>query len=194
MTATLDVVVLAGGSSRRMGRDKACLSLEGQRLVDRMAARMDTIAGQVLVASGARSLGRDDEVPDAPDCRGPLAGVVAALRASRADLLGVVPVDAPHTDPRVVARLAALCVAHDRAASVVVADGRVQALHVVIAATAAPAIEARVAAGERSLRRLLAWLDAERVDVDGWGDLDADGAMARDWDRPEDLPDQLRPR
>lgn len=194
MTGTLDIVVLAGGASRRMGSDKAVLTWEGQRLVDRMADRMGTVARRVLVASGARSLGRDDEVRDAPGHSGPLAGVLAALRASDAELVGIVPVDAPHTDPRILDRLAELCEQHHRAAAVVVTDGHVQSLHAVVATAAVPAIEARVAAGERSFRRLLSWLDALHVDVDGWGDLDADGAMARDWDRPEDVPDDARPR
>lgn len=183
-----DAVVLAGGASRRMGRDKATLEVDGERLVDRAVARLSTVADHVLVASGGRSLGRDDEVPDAPDCTGPLAGIVAALRRTDADLLAVVPVDAPDTDPRLVARLADLCRASGRAACVVHADGHVQALHAVIDRSALPAVEARVAAGERSPRGLLAWLDARCVDADGWADLDAAGRSVRDWDSPADLP------
>lgn len=185
---TLDAVVLAGGASRRMGRDKALIELDGQRLVDRAVERMATVADHVLVASGGRSLGRHDEVADAPDCDGPLAGILAALRRTESDVLAIVPVDAPDTDPRVVARLAALCHASGRAACVVHADGHVQALHAVIARSARPAVEARVAAGERSPRGLLAWLDARCVDVDGWGDLDAAGRSVRDWDAPDDVP------
>lgn len=192
MSARLDVVVLAGGGSRRMGRDKALLRLDGDRLVDRMADRMGAVAGRVFVASGARPLGRGDEVADAAGCGGPLAGVLAVLRVSQADLIGVVPVDAPYTDPRVLVRLAELCDDHGRAAAVATVDGHVQALHAVLATDAAAAVEARVAAGERSPRRLLGWLDALRVDVQGWGDLDRDGALARDWDRPADLPVGLR--
>lgn len=184
----LDAVVLAGGASRRMGRDKALLELDGQRLVDRAVTRLATVADHVLVASGARSLGRDDEVPDAPDCTGPLAGILAALRRTEADLLAVVPVDAPDIDPRVMARLAALCRTSGRAACVLHADGHVQALHAVIASAARPAVEARVAAGERSPRGLLAWLDARCVDADGWSDLDATGRTIRDWDAPDDVP------
>lgn len=185
---SLDAVVLAGGASRRMGQDKAVLEVDGQRLVDLAVARMATVADHVLVASGGRSLGHADEVPDAPDCTGPLAGILAALRRTEADVLAIVPVDAPHTDPRVVARLAELCGTSGRAACVMHADGHVQALHAVIARGALPAVEARVAAGERSPRGLLAWLDARRVDVDGWGDLDGAGRTVQDWDSPADVP------
>lgn len=189
---SLDVVVLAGGASRRMGRDKATLVVDGQRLVDLMAERMAAVADRVLVASGTRSLGRHDEVADAVGCTGPLAGVLAALRQDGAALLGIVPVDAPETDPRLVHRLAVLCQQGRRSAAVATTDGHVQALHAVIAREATPAIESRVAAGERSPRALLAWLDARLVDVDGWGDLDEEGRFALDWDRPEDLPPHLR--
>lgn len=190
---SLDVVVLAGGASRRMGRDKAVLVVDGERLVDRMVGRMATVGDRVMVASGPRPLGRADEVADAPGCTGPLAGILGALRQDGAGLLGIVPVDAPLTDPRLLHRLAVLCQQGRRSAAVATADGHVQALHAVIARDATPAIEARVAAGERSPRALLGWLDARLVDVDGWGDLDEDGRFARDWDRPEDLPRHLRP-
>ena len=188
MIGRIDVVVLAGGASRRMGRDKALLEVDGQRLVDRVVERLAPVADHVWVARGDRPLGRADELADAPECSGPLAGVLAALRASDAELLAVVPVDAPDPDPALVDRLAQHCRAGGRAAAVAITDGHVQALHAVIASVATGAVEARVAAGERSPRRLLAWLDAARVDVDGWGDLDATAAWATDWDRPEDVP------
>lgn len=188
MTGALDVVVLAGGAARRMGHDKATLVLDGRRLVDHVADRMATVADHVIVASGPRSLGRDDEVPDAPDVAGPLAGVVAALRVSSARMLAIVPVDAPDTDPALLARLASWCADQGRAAAVAVTGERVQALHAVIAVAARDAVEARVADGERSPRGLLAWLDAARMGVDGWGDLDPAAIFADDWDRPEDLP------
>ena len=193
MTGPFDVVVLAGGASRRMGHDKAVLHVAGERLVDQVADRMSRVAARVLVASGPRPLGRDDEVADAPGCPGPLGGVLGALGEAGADLLGIVPVDAPDTDPLVMARLADLCRRSGRAAAVVVADGHVQALHAVVARAARPMIRARVVAGERSPRRLWAWVDALRVDADGWVDLDPSGRLARDWDRPGDLPPGVRP-
>lgn len=190
---TLDVVVLAGGASRRMGRDKAVLPVGGQRLVDRVAERWAGTAGRVMVASGRRPLGRDDELADARGCTGPLAGILAAVRVSEADQLAIVPVDAPDTDPRLLERLGALCDRGGRTAAVAVVDGHVQALHAVLSRHAAPAVEVRVAAGERSPRGLLAWLDALVIDVDGWGHIDPAGRFAWDWDRPEDLPPHVRP-
>ena len=190
VTGRLDGVVLAGGASRRMGRDKARLRLGGQRLVDRAVERLATVADRVVVAPGPRSLGCEHEVADVADVTGPLAGLLAGLRTTRAPVVVAVPVDAPHTSPRLLVRLATLCVARDRAAAVAVADDRVQALHVAVQRTAVPAIESRVAAGEVSPRRLLGWLDALRVDRDGWADDDS-GAFAGDWDEPADLPDDV---
>lgn len=194
MSHGLDVVVLAGGSSRRMGSDKAVLEVDGVRLVDVVASAMAGIADRVVVASGRRSLGCGDEVADPDGWTGPLGGIVAALRATAGDHLGVVPVDAPGTDPRLLRRLATLCADHGRAAAVATSDGHLQALHAVVTRRAAAAVEARVAAGERSPRQLWAWLDALVVDVDGWGDLDPTGRLGHDWDRPEDLPEGVRPR
>lgn len=189
---TVAAVVLAGGASRRMGRDKAVLEVDGERLVDLVADRLASVVDQVVVASGSRPLGRDDEVADAPDTSGPLAGLVAGLRAASASVVVVVPVDAPRTGPELLLRLARVCLELDRSAAVAVADGHVQALHAAFHREALPAIESRVAAGEWSPRRLLGWLDAVRLDHDGWADLDPTGGFARDWDRPADLPPGVR--
>ncbi len=176
-----------------MGRDKAVLPLDGQRLVDRVAGDWSGLAQRVMVASGPRPLGHPDEVGDVAGYTGPLAGILGALRAGGAEQLAILPVDAPETDPRVLQRLGALCERHGRAAAVAVVDGHVQALHAVLARAAADAIEGCVAAGVRSPRSLWAWLDALVVDVDGWGDIDPAGRFARDWDRPEDLPAHVPP-
>lgn len=188
---SFDVVVLAGGASRRMGHDKALLEIEGQRLVDHLVEGMAMMADHVVVASGHRSLGRADEVADPEGLRGPLAGLVAGLRATSGPYMASVPVDAPRTSAALVARLVEWCDRCGRGAVAAVADGHLQALHLVIARDAVAAVEERVAAGEWSPRRLLGWLDAGRIDVDGWGDLDPEGAFARDWDEPADLPDSV---
>ena len=71
-------LVLAGGHSRRMGRDKTVLEFNGQTLLQRTVALLQTLFPSVLVS--VRGIREDvavpqvvDELPDA----GPLAGLAA---------------------------------------------------------------------------------------------------------------------
>ncbi|MDY7076875.1 MAG: NTP transferase domain-containing protein, partial [Chloroflexota bacterium] len=45
-------IVLAGGASRRMGRDKAFLELDGQPLIGIVVERMASVCAEVLVVAG----------------------------------------------------------------------------------------------------------------------------------------------
>ena len=87
--APLRAAVLVGGAGRRMGRPKEALEVGGERLLDRILAAL-AAAGcgpAVLLGTGravngpAAALAR---LPDAPGVRGPLAGLLAALRSERA--------------------------------------------------------------------------------------------------------------
>lgn len=75
-------VVFCGGASRRMGRDKARLILEGRSLLARALATLDEVAPRVVLACGSEprqpELGREC-VLDAEPGAGPLAGLAAAL-------------------------------------------------------------------------------------------------------------------
>ncbi len=80
-------VVLAGGRSTRMRRDKATLPLGGERLVDRAARFLRPLFPEILVATGSRRLpvprgtrGVRDRFPGS----GPAAGIDAAFLATRA--------------------------------------------------------------------------------------------------------------
>src|SRR2546430_13569094 len=103
-------VVLAGGSSRRMGRDKALMTLGGEPLVVRAVRLLSGVCSDVAVASGdgrrldGAGLGVRqvaDVVPDA----GPVAGIAAGLEAARHALVAVVAVDMPDANPALLALL-----------------------------------------------------------------------------------------
>jgi molybdenum cofactor guanylyltransferase len=73
--------VLAGGSSRRLGRDKSAERVGGARLIDRAAHALRPHCAEVVVVS-ARSgtpAGPWRVVPDRRPGAGPLAGLEAAL-------------------------------------------------------------------------------------------------------------------
>lgn len=156
-------LVLAGGRSRRMGVDKATLVIDDRRLVDRAVTTLAEVCGEVLVASGTRTIEAlaTEQLHD--DGSGPLAGIVAGLRRCTTPLLAVLAVDMPAASPEVFRMLLAewsgeACVAPR-------VDGVVQPLHAVYATPHAQGFAAVLAGGERSPTRALERLGALVVDV-----------------------------
>lgn len=92
-------VLLAGGHSRRMGRDKALLPLpDGRLLWERQLDVLRELQPAEIFISGPRRDGFPadirclaDTLPD----RGPLAGVAAALEAMQTPLLVALAIDLP---------------------------------------------------------------------------------------------------
>ena len=108
-TALADItgVVLAGGQSSRMGRDKATIALEqgeSEDFLSRTAALLAVFCQQVLIAGRAHP---DyayclDEVPG----QGPMGGIATALASSGRACL-VLSCDLPFMEPTVLERLVA---------------------------------------------------------------------------------------
>lgn len=84
--------VLAGGESRRMGRDKAALRWKDCSLLDHMVLLLSTVADAV------RIVGRD-ELPDRVPGQGPLGGILTALEATDSDANLFLAVDLPLLTP-----------------------------------------------------------------------------------------------
>jgi len=89
--------VLTGGSSSRMGRDKALLPIEGSLLVERTAERVRTAAGSVtLIGAPGRYMHLGLPVlQDLVEGSGPIGGLHTALKTTRADWNLVVACDMP---------------------------------------------------------------------------------------------------
>jgi molybdopterin-guanine dinucleotide biosynthesis protein A len=89
--------ILAGGHSRRMGRDKALLPMEGMSLVERTARLVRAAAGSVIVI-GAPARYEALSLPVAADLvaeAGPIGGLYTALEITQADWNLVVACDMP---------------------------------------------------------------------------------------------------
>ncbi|MDD5757535.1 MAG: molybdopterin-guanine dinucleotide biosynthesis protein B [Desulfobulbaceae bacterium] len=73
--------VLIGGKSSRMGQAKQLLWKDGQTWLTRTASCLANVSQQVVVA-GAGEMGGCllPRILDVPDCQGPLAGILAAMR------------------------------------------------------------------------------------------------------------------
>lgn len=88
--------VLAGGQSRRMGRDKALLLLEGKPLVEHATAKLEKVCSEVAILSARPELAPFGRlVPDVHAGCGPLGGMEAALLETRFAWNLFLPVDVP---------------------------------------------------------------------------------------------------
>src|SRR6202011_1924317 len=101
MRSGVSLVILAGGLSRRMGRDKASLPAGDGTLIEHLARRLAPVVDETIVAGGP---GR----PTLPGVRmiedrypglGPLAGIHAGLAAASFPHVWVVGCDLPDADP-----------------------------------------------------------------------------------------------
>lgn len=85
------VLVLSGGKSSRMGRDKALLELDGATLLERTVDLGHALgASQVLISRNQPGF-IQDRVKDA----GPMAGIAAGIEHCNTPWLLVLPVDMP---------------------------------------------------------------------------------------------------
>jgi molybdopterin-guanine dinucleotide biosynthesis protein A len=95
----LAAVLLAGGQSRRMGRDKATLALDGTPLWQRQLDILRRLEPSALLVSGREPpawLPPDIRfVPDESPSRGPLSGIAASLAAVPATHLVTLAIDMP---------------------------------------------------------------------------------------------------
>jgi len=155
-------VVLAGGASRRMGRDKALIEIDGRP--------MAAIAADALTAAGARTvsvIGGDatalarhglHTVTDRYPGEGPLGALLTAFAAgtphSEDELVMVLTCDLPQVDASVVVPVLHALAAHPEAAAAAPRlGGRWQLLSAAYrpAAVRSPA-QAAFDAGERAVR------------------------------------------
>lgn len=102
-TDTIYGLVLAGGESRRMGRDKALLVRDGHSQLAHIAALLEGITERVYVSSRQEQQddperSRFENIVDRYEGIGPIAGILSAMDAQpNADWL-VVACDLPNID------------------------------------------------------------------------------------------------
>lgn len=101
-TQSVEAVILAGGSSRRMGRDKALIDVNGQPQAVRIASELSLVCSNVTVLGGLPV----SDLPHMPDGQ-PFSGPLTALAGfvPIRDFVMVVSCDLPRFDGRVVSLL-----------------------------------------------------------------------------------------
>lgn len=166
-------VVLVGGHSRRMGRDKALLDIDGSALAQRAAAVLATVCDPVVLATGQERRYPQLSLPQVEDLRadcGPLAGLEAALRWADPRPVLVLACDLPRVETPLLESLlrdADGSVASSRARAWLACRAeRLQPLCGLYSAACGGVFSDLLDSGERSVLRAVASLDCHRVAFD----------------------------
>lgn len=185
-------IILAGGDSQRMGRDKANLLLGEQTLLERVAATMRQVFPRVIVSvRQPRPEINLPQVCDEPGVAGPLAGVIAALAEVKTPWAFIVACDMPFVTPALVELLARSRSGYQ--AVVPVVQGHQQTLAAFYAGSALGAMRAQLASGgKNSLRAILGRLRVHYVDESELMAADPGLRSFFDLDTPQDVAVAIR--
>jgi molybdenum cofactor guanylyltransferase len=150
-------VILAGGRASRMGgRDKAFAAVNGEPIAVRTVRLFQSLFPQVIVSTNRPDRFRVLDVETVGDLHpgcGPLAGIQAAMLASRYPRIFVVACDMPGLDADVIRFL----LARDGDADAIVPqwEDDIEPLHALYAVRCLPTVERCLAGGRHALREFL---------------------------------------
>ncbi len=161
-------VVLAGGRSARMGRNKAMLDVGGGPMIEQIVRMLQSMFDEVMVSvAGGEPYGflGVPLVTDRVSNAGPLAGILSGLEAASHDSCLFVACDIPEVSPRFVNRLMRQADRHD-AVVPRYADGRIEPVCAVYRKSLLPAIHEVFENGGRKIREAYAGANVYYLPVD----------------------------
>ena len=184
-------LILAGGQSSRMGRDKSRLEVAGQPLLARQIALARSVgAREVFVSARTESDYSSFGCPVLLDTlanAGPLAGVERGLATARTPFLLVLAVDLPRLHAGFLHRLAAACT--DATGVVPEIRGRLEPLAALYPTRAHPLAEHALQAGLFAVRDFVSACRSQGL-VNLHPVASADESCLLNWNSPGDLDDR----
>lgn len=164
-------IILAGGQSRRMRREKPLLPFGNRTLIESLIAQLRPCFATILISAGEEKkfafLGLPIIVDETPG-QGPLPAILSALRASPCRRNFILACDIPVIHHPFLSRLLALAPANE----IVVPryrDGKFEPLFAVYDRLIVPAIASQVAANDFRISSLFNTCRTEFVPMDGQG-------------------------
>ena len=185
---SVSAIVLAGGQSRRMGRDKALIEYQGRPIIAHVIDTLRALSDDLVVVSnrsdlygpfGARVVADYD-----PPC-GPLGGIAAGLRAAQHQLAVVVACDMPFLNVPLLRWLIHLAEEYD--AVVPQTGDEFEPLHAVYRRECHGPIVQRLERGERRVISFFADVRLRPVLESEWRKLDPAGRSLINLNTPDDL-------
>ena len=151
-------IVLAGGMSRRLGRDKAVETIGGQSLISRVLESLSQVADELVVVVNTNERAEELPLPDDvvaavdiyPDT-GSLGGIFTGLSASSNEWGIVVACDMPFLNLELLGYLLSHRDSHDLVVPVI--EHRPEPTHAAYSKVCLPAIETRLRANDLKIAK-----------------------------------------
>ena len=187
-------VILAGGDSRRMGRNKALMRLGDETLISRTLKRLQSVTGEtIVIANSAHLYGEldvrvyEDLIPKS----GALGGVYTGLTHAVNNAVVCVACDMPLLQPKLMTYLLTLLGKHDAVVpytrEMEESNTKLQTLCAVYSRRCNHVIRQMLGEGELRLHALCDRIKVHRVPPDEWQEYDPEGLSFENVNTREDF-------
>ena len=147
-------IILAGGKSSRLGRDKAWEDVGGQRIIDRVIGALQSSCDEVLIIGDRPERQNELSLPkciqyrsDELKGRGSIGGLYTGLKASDTLWSLVVACDMPFISRELIRFMLSIISKNRCDAIVPIINGRYQPTHALYNSTCIPFIEKNISSG-----------------------------------------------
>ena len=168
MSQDFAIAVLAGGQSRRMGRDKAKIELDGATLLERISYVANLVAPTIVVGRAQPNDFQFERIPFVEDREpglGPIGGLQSALLHFQTPVVLVgcdMPLLHPDTLEWLLRQFESAESEHGLATT---REGRVEPLLTIYRCACLKLIDGMLEDGERALRRLISRGDFDKAEA-----------------------------
>ena len=165
----LSLIILAGGGSRRMGRDKALLPVGRETLIERLSEQLVDYFDEIIISvSSDRNYGflPYKKVQDIDGGQGPMMGLYSTLGQSRNEKNLVISCDIPDIGIPFVERMVKMAEGYDIVVPLSKGE-KYEPLFAVYAKSVRKEMALLLEAGERSLLPLFDILNIRTLSIEG---------------------------
>ena len=164
---TTGCVILAGGNSSRMGRDKALLMIENKSFIDTLSDNFSFFEEKFIAGGGREAAGNHTwkRIPDCYPHHGPIGGVHAALKHCLSEAVFVIACDIPLVEKAIYERLIREMDEETDAVIAVTEDGKYHPLCGIYKKSVEKMIEEQIFSGNNKMMQLLKKIRTKYVEV-----------------------------
>lgn len=194
-SAPVSLAIIAGGQSRRMGRDKAFIDLGGKTLIEHVIERSAGLgqAETILITNKPADYARlrlpmySDALPD----KGSLGGIYTALIKARSEFVLVLACDMPFINPDLL-RFMLAQINEDLDIIVPRVEGYPQGLHAIYRQTCIAPIRQQLAANRLKIIRFYEQMRLRYLDEADYARFDPAGRSFANLNTPAELEQARR--